>query len=230
MIRRYLNVVRGEENDAEHMEIEGSLLLSLEQMKRLVASGFVKVIGGHRISQIWLYNNGTARETTGSGYLRNKARKEYLVGDASDPKWGQFANSYVFCVANHELWPTPGSIAYVEEVNTYDELPTSVDGRNPIDKYNFTFALLTMYYLSRPASTSSVYPPTQWCSARPSSCNSAVLLAATTSRFSSCQFARRILFHIFSKSAAFLASSASFFLRNPSQAKTCLSVIWAFLF
>lgn len=59
MIRRYLNVVRGEENDAENMEIEGSLLLSLEQMKRLVASGFVKVIGGHRISQIWLYNNGT---------------------------------------------------------------------------------------------------------------------------------------------------------------------------
>lgn len=59
MIRRYLNVVRGEENDAEHTEIEGSLLLSLEQMKRLVASGFVKIIGGHRISQIWLYNNGT---------------------------------------------------------------------------------------------------------------------------------------------------------------------------
>lgn len=59
MIRRYLNVVRGEENDAENMEIEGSLMLSLEQMKRLVASGFVKVIGGHRISQIWLYNNGT---------------------------------------------------------------------------------------------------------------------------------------------------------------------------
>ena len=97
-----------------------------------------------RFGMTWLYNNGTARETTGSGYLRNKARKEYLVGDASDPKWGQFANSYVFCVANHELWPTPGSIAYVEEVNTYDELPTSVDGRNPIDKYNFTFALLTM--------------------------------------------------------------------------------------
>ena len=112
-----------------------------------------------RFGMTWLYNNGTARETTGSGYLRNKARKEYLVGDASDPKWGQFANSYVFCVANHELWPTPGSIAYVEEVNTYDELPTSVDGRNPIDKYNFTFALLTMYYLSRPASPSAMQDP-----------------------------------------------------------------------
>lgn len=59
MIRRYLNVVRGEENDAENMEIEGSLLLSREQMARLINSGFVKVIGGHRISQIWLYNNGT---------------------------------------------------------------------------------------------------------------------------------------------------------------------------
>ena len=59
MIRRYLNVVRGEENDAENMEIEGSLLLTLDQMARLINSGFVKVIGGHRISQIWLYNNGT---------------------------------------------------------------------------------------------------------------------------------------------------------------------------
>lgn len=64
MIRRYLNVVRGEENDAENMEIEGSLLLSLEQMKRLVSSGFVKIIGGHRISQIWLYNNGTESSYT----------------------------------------------------------------------------------------------------------------------------------------------------------------------
>ena len=40
MIRRYLNVVRGEENDAENVEIEGSLLLSLEQMARLVNSGW----------------------------------------------------------------------------------------------------------------------------------------------------------------------------------------------
>ena len=62
-------------------------------------------------------------------------------------------------MANHELWPAPGSIACVEEINTYDNLPKSVDQRTPIDKYNFTFAMLTMYYLSRPASTSAMVDP-----------------------------------------------------------------------
>ena len=37
-----------------------------------------------RFGMTWLYNNGNCRETTGSGYLRNKARKEYLTGDTGD--------------------------------------------------------------------------------------------------------------------------------------------------
>ena len=111
-----------------------------------------------RFGMTWLYNNGNCRETTGSGYLRNKARKEYLTGDTGDSRWGKFANSYVFCVANHELWPTPGSVAYVEEISTYDQLPYNVNNEQ-IDKYNFTFAMLAMYYLSSPASTSAMKDP-----------------------------------------------------------------------
>lgn len=111
-----------------------------------------------RFGMTWLYNNGSCRETNGSGYLRNKARKEYLTGDSSDSRWGKFANSYVFCVANHELWPTPGSVAYVEEISTYDQLPYNVNNEQ-IDKYNFTFAMLAMYYLSSPSSVSAMKDP-----------------------------------------------------------------------
>lgn len=142
----------------------GPLELLRDGLTLIVAAADVPQLGEQttlRFGMTWLYNNGSARETTGNGYLRNKARKEYLVGDPSDSKWGKYANSYVFCVANHELWPNPGSIAYVEAINTFDDLPWSQVIQAQIDKYNFTFAMLTMYYLSRPESTAAMQDPYQ---------------------------------------------------------------------
>ena len=112
-----------------------------------------------RFNLTWLNNSGKWREEHGASsgaYLRNKLRKEFFEGDPKDPKWGQFANSYCWCVANHVLWPEIGAVPVVRRISDLENRPRTADGRE-VDPFNFFYAALMLYYMSEPEHSGALY-------------------------------------------------------------------------
>ena len=82
-------------------------------------------------------------------YNRNMLRKEYFTGGTGD--WAKFGNKYTWCVAAHSVHAPIGASPRVKNIGTYEKLP------NNIDKFNFSVALLTLYYFSQPTDLKSPY-------------------------------------------------------------------------
>ena len=93
-------------------------------------------------------------------YNTNMMRKEYFNPGSGTGEYTDFAGKYVWCVANHTVHAPAGAAAKVDNVYTYENLPISSITQSPIDKFNFTVAILALYYFANPTNLTDKYADT----------------------------------------------------------------------
>lgn len=106
---------------------------------------------GLKFGLTFVPNSGVMKNQPGweGKYNRNMLRKEYFTGGTGE--YAKFGGKYTWCVSAHTVHAPIGTTPRVKMVGTYTDLP------NGIDKFNFTMALIALYYFSQPGSLSDPY-------------------------------------------------------------------------